>query len=446
LQSAGADAGLTVGYARVQPDSGTSAPSGIAIFGLRQGGALVSETSVPVSRLMTRGITYVEMSGLTNTGIAVANPNNVDVEIQYAVTDSGNVQNIFTGAITIAANTHLSRFFSEWPYALRPVTGIFSFTASAPVAVTTLRGFTNERGEFLVSTLPVLDPLVAASTLPVYVPHFAVGGGWRTEIVLMNTTGGPMSGTVSFVDPSGAPISVPVGSVTISEVEYDIPGDRTVKFLLPNTGPLLTGSVRVTPTVAGRAPFALAVFSFNAGGVRVTEASVFGVRATQLRTFIENSGSTGAAGSIQSGLAIANAEGASVVVTVEALRLDGTSTGLMDSFPVSVGGKVAKFAKEIFPSLPAVFQGILKISATGAVSVAGIRGRYNERADFLITTVPAIEELTEGSSAEVVFPHIVHGGGYTTQFVLFSPVAGQGASGNVLLRTTGGRPLDLTLQ
>ena len=47
----------------------------------------------------------------------------------------------------------------------------------------------------------------------------------------------------------------------------------------------------------------------------------------------------------------------------------------------------------------------------------GLRGRYNEREDFLVTTtMPSAESAP--SSAELYFPHFVDSGGYTTQFVL----------------------------
>jgi hypothetical protein len=88
----------------------------------------------------------------------------------------------------------------------------------------------------------------------------------------------------------------------------------------------------------------------------------------------------------------------------------------------------------------------MRLTSPTPISVAGIRGRVNERNEFLISTVPAIEELTQSSSTEVVFPHLVDGGGYTTQFILFNAVIGQSTSGNVLFRTTGGLPLDLAVQ
>src|SRR5439155_15447655 len=241
------------------------------------------------------------------------------------------------------ANTQLSRFLTEVPYAVRAVTGTIVITATAPVAVTILRGFTNERGEFLVSTLPVIEMPIPVTTTPAYLPHFAVGGGWRTEVILVNPIDTQVSGTLAFFDGSGNPVSVPIGSVTLSSVDYTLSGRRTVKFVLPNTGTTIqSGAVRVTP-VSGSptTPFVLGVFSFTKSGVRVSEAALLGLRGTQFRTYIENSGTAGTIGAILSGLAIANADAVTIAVNLEAFRLDGTSTGQTGLITLPVGGKSA---------------------------------------------------------------------------------------------------------
>ena len=336
---------------------------------------------------------------------------------------------------------------TELPYVIRPLVGTMTFTASAPIAVTALRGFTNERGEFLVSTVPVVDLSVPATTTPAYLPNFAVGGGWRTELVLVNTNDVAISGSIAFFDQSGNSTTVPIGTTTASSVDYSVPAKRTLKFPLPNLGSIIqTGTVRVTPLVGDRTPLPLGIFSYTLGGVRVSEATLAALRGNQLRTYIENSGVQGTIGSIQSGFAIANAGSSTAAVNIEAFRLDGTSTGLTSSLSIPVGGKTAKFTSEIFPSLPSPFKGTMKLTSTNAISVVGLRGRYNERGDFLITTLPPTEEATQGSSTEVIFPHIVDGGGYTTQFILFSGAAGQTSAGTVLFRATGGQRFDLTVQ
>ena len=99
------------------------------------------------------------------------------------------------------------------------------------------------------------------------------------------------------------------------------------------------------------------------------------------------------------------------------------------------------------PPLPS-YQGALRIStnASSGISVVGLRGRYNERSDFLITTTPSIDETAPPLTGEVLFPHIAVGGGYTTQFVLFSGAAGPSSKGNLLFTSQGGLPLTLVLQ
>jgi hypothetical protein len=49
LTSSGTSPMLTVGYAVIQPDSGRTTPSGLAIFGFRQNNVLVTEAGVPAS-------------------------------------------------------------------------------------------------------------------------------------------------------------------------------------------------------------------------------------------------------------------------------------------------------------------------------------------------------------------------------------------------------------
>src|ERR1041385_5281581 len=250
FQSSGASPSLTTGYARIQPASTSIAPGGVAIYSLRQGGALVTETGVPASPLITSGLVYVEINGGANTGLAIANPNNDDITFNFFINDSNNVRNTLSGSFTLAANTQIAKFLTDWPFNSLGLVGTLSFTASDPVAVTTLRGFTNERGDFLVSTLPVLDPTVPESTLPAYLPHFAVGGGWRTELILLNTQDAPVSGTVSFTDSSGNAVAVPVGTVTsgLTSVSYTVAQSRTVKFILSSTSPnVQSGVIQVSP-------------------------------------------------------------------------------------------------------------------------------------------------------------------------------------------------------
>jgi hypothetical protein len=66
---------------------------------------------------------------------------------------------------------------------------------------------------------------------------------------------------------------------------------------------------------------------------------------------------------------------------------------------------------------------VLRISNATPIAVAGLRGQYNERNEFLITAIPAVNE-SDARLVESVIPHVPDGGGYTTQFILFAGGAG----------------------
>jgi hypothetical protein len=102
----------------------------------------------------------------------------------------------------------------------------------------------------------------------------------------------------------------------------------------------------------------------------------------------------------------------------------------------------------LFPaSIALPFEGVLRVSSTSGsgISLIGLRGRYNERGDFLIATMPVVNEASAVSVADSYFPHIADGGGYTTQFVVFSGSAGQTTSGTLNFTGQTGSPLLLTL-
>ena len=149
---------------------------------------------------------------------------------------------------------------------------------------------------------------------------------------------------------------------------------------------------------------------------------------------------------VQTGVAIANASPSPASVAFELTDLAGQSMGLSGSIVVPGNGQTAEFLNQIpgFSALPTPFQGVLRIvgSASG-ISVVGLRGRTNERGDFLIATTSPVDESGTASSTEWLFPHIVDSGGYSTQLILFSGVRGQSATGTLGFVSQSGADLNL---
>ena len=429
---------LRVGYGRIRADAGSTTPSGIAIFQFRDSdGVLVSEAGVPAAEPVVEGRIFAEVNGPVNTGLAIANPNDVPATIRFYFTNSHGV-NFDNGSFELDAHQQTAKFLDQAPFNSGPsVLGTFTFTSSVPIAVIALRGLTNESGEFLMTTLPVA-PLSSTSSDTVYFPHFADGGGWVTQVILVNPTDRTITGTVAFLGPgSGTASAAPVvltledGS-TGSNFDYSIPPRSSNRFTTSNRlGGLTSGSVRATPHSGNAAPSGLVVFSFAPGEKTLSEAGVPALpEGSSFRVYVEASGTPAQVGSIRSGLAIANTGTTANTVTLEVTHLDGSLAVPPATLALPPSGQIARFLDEIF-SLPDNFSGVLRVTSTTEVAIVGLRLRVNERGELKVTTTPPSNEMAPATTAETVFPHIVDSGGWSTQFILFSGTAGQGASGTL---------------
>ena len=387
-------ADLKTGYARVRSTSGGVPMAGFAVFSLRQNGVLVSEASVPASEPVLSGRIYAELGTFVRTGLAFTNPSSATISISFFFTDDQG-RDFGSGTLQIDPNAHIARFLDEAPFNLTNTSArTFTFMSSAPVSVIALRGLTNERSEFLVTTLPVA-PLFAASTGELGFPHYAEGGGWSTQLILVNPTDQVMTGVTGFDTP------------------YTIAPRSAYRFALNGGADTVhSGAVRVLPN--GPAPSGLLIFSYRPNGITITEASVPASRiGPAFRMYAEP----------QTGLAITNLGFGTTTVTLELRTFAGEIVGTA-TVSLAASTHLAMFLKEFsqFASLPPSFQGVLRVTGT-SISMIGLRTQYNERGDFLITTTPAVSE-SDPSPSELVFPHVVQGAGYTTEVVMFSTLPG----------------------
>ena len=320
-----------------------------------------------------------------------------------------------------------------------------------PVSVVALRGFTNERSEFLITTLPLSDLSAATSTGTSFLSHFADGLGWTTQIVLVNPTDTILTGSIQFfgvgtASAAATPVTLTANGQSASSFSYSIQRQSSFKLVTAGGGPVTTtGSVRVVPQ--GVAPSSLVVFSYKPAGITVSEAGVPGILGSAFRMYVETTAGGASVGTIQSGVAIANTASTAATVMLELTGLDGASAASPIPITVPGNGQIARFVHEFFPTLALPFKGVLRISggASSGMSITGLRARYNERGDFLITTTPPSNESSAPTSAELLFPHLVNGGGYTTQFILFSGSAGQSSNGNLRFFKQDGTAFNLNL-
>jgi hypothetical protein len=456
--SGGYPGSTQVGYARILPNNGSTTPAGVAIFGFRQNGVLVTEAGVPASPLVTQGRLFAEVGGRVDTGLAIANPNGQPASISYYFTSSSGAT-FGSGSTVVPAYAQTAVFLDQAPFNSGPsVLGTFTFSSTMPISVVALRGLNNERDEFLITTLPYTG--LSAGRGESVITHIADGGGWSTQVVLVNPTDENLTGTLSFFSQGsastpGQPFTLAVNGETSSSFQYSILPRSAARFLTSGAGTSTrAGYVRIIPSAGGKTPSGLGIFSFSSGRFTITEAGVPAIPSgVAFRLYVESAGSFGTPNSIQSGIAIANLSSSPVSAICELNTLDGSSATLTAPIAIPASGQVALFLAQVpeFAGLPATFKGVLRVSTiSGApISVVGLRSRVNEReggGDFLITTTPSVNEDSPALSVESGFPHLADSGGYTTQIILMSGLKGQSATGIVRFLSQSGQALLLPLR
>jgi sugar lactone lactonase YvrE len=418
---------IQLGYGNIQPATGSTTPYGLAVFTLRSNGVLVSETAVPASPVRRSGRIYTETTETIRTGIAMVNPNSEDASISFYFTDKDGV-NLNVGTTVLPAHQHYAAFLDQAPYRGTNAARSFTFTSSVPVGAVALRGHSNESGEFLMTTLPVVaappDLVDSPRSGVIVLPHFASGWGWTTQVLLVNPTDQPLSGTVEMETVQAYTVA-PRSSATV---------------VSSNLGSVRTGIIRVRPDSGSGQPVVSSVFTFVSNGIVVTENGIATTGAAMsFRVFTESDRGN----RLQTAVAVANTSASNANIQFELLTMDGQPSGNAGSTTIGPNKHTAMFVNEIpgLTALPSTFRGVLRISSSTAISVIGLRTRYNERGDFLISTTPAVADNTAPTTRELIFPHIVSGSGYTTEFILMN--AAGATRGTLSLKSQTGTELPL---
>jgi photosystem II stability/assembly factor-like uncharacterized protein len=453
---------LRAGYAGVHVNSG-STPYGTAVFRLSQNGTVVSEAGVPASPPTRSARIFIDYraqvdalparggSGKvdTNTGIAIVNYGLQQANVVFTLRDRyGNPLAVGNGKLN--AENHVACFIDQLknnaaPDFSLPVDfqsriqfGSLEIAADQPISVLALRGTTNQRNEFLITTTPVADITHIPGNGPVYFPQFVDGGGYTTALILLNTSDVRETGRLEIRDKDGNPLAVnQAGGTTDSSFSYSIEPGGLFRFQTDGF-PVDTkaGWVRLIPDAGTPTPVGSGVFGYNPNDVLVSESGIPAAAATtRARVYVDLSGNH------NTGLAIANISNTGSNITINAFQNNGvTAAGTSKPpIPLSANGYTAGFADEFVTGLPADFTGVMDISSPVPFAALTLRSLDNERGDFLMATFP-VADANQAAPSPLVFPHIADGGGYVTEIILIS--AGPSATTAVVFYDESGTPTD----
>jgi pseudomonalisin len=214
FQSDGSPSTAHTGSVQVVPDVGTMTPVGAGIFGFTPGAILVTQSGTPSATPTTHARIYVDMSGGHDTGLALANPGGTPVSVRVSAFQLDGITPAGTSSslIQLAGNGHIAAFADQFITGLpNGFTGLLDISAPSPFVALTLRALVNARNDFLLTTFPIAD-YTQAVIGPLVFPQVAKGGGYQTQIILLNPSSVPSTVSINYLGNDGSPLQLSGGN------------------------------------------------------------------------------------------------------------------------------------------------------------------------------------------------------------------------------------------
>jgi hypothetical protein len=211
---------------------GTALPVGTTLFTYTNSdGVMVSQAGVGSVEPIATGRIFVDERG-SQTGIALVNTSNQTTNIALTLRSaSGQLQ--ARKPLTLEAGHHLPTFvFQQFESLPTDFTGSLTFESDQKIAAVTLKLTINERNEQILTTLPVADMTWPPSATSVVFPQIAIGGGFSTRLIVINSIASSVvTGKLSFYQSSGNSMSIPLaGTGTIGSSDGS---SKTAAFFRP---------------------------------------------------------------------------------------------------------------------------------------------------------------------------------------------------------------------
>jgi hypothetical protein len=303
----------------------------------------------------------------------VYNPGNSEAQVTIRLMDSNgsSVGDPYNKTLPAGGSfvTDLDDMFED---SQLPSHGYLKLQSTSPVVFRSSFGNAKESN--------VLTGQLPQNAISFYIPHFATGGQYVTELTLINTNAtqtNPAEITVTLVDDSGNPFSVPPATLKIkSEAQVT----TTLASLFPNLGSaLVTGSVRVDVKPIQSGPFVMGPGVL--GSVRFAAAN--GSASSALPLIISPSGDCLYSHIAQdsgyyTGLAVQNPNSQATDFTVTVTNKDGQKVGSYSS-ALPPHARISKQLTELIPASARQTGGYIRITSTYPVTSVAFFGTTDLR-------------------------------------------------------------------
>src|SRR6185369_10841367 len=300
--------------------------------------------------------------------------------------------------------------------------GSLSFDSDQALGAITLRESRNAQNEPMYTTLPVAS-LETTPPGSIVFPQIAVGDGYTTQLVMINTTDRPESGQVRFITSAGNPLAVSINGVDGTTLSFGIAPNAVAKIPLTRTNGLAVGYAVITADPGVGTPAGSAIFQVTEGDSLITEAGVGASPATTAaRIFVDYAAT-------RTGMAIANPSDQSVDLTFTLMDRFGNTDSVAHQ-TLAARNHAAMYVHELLPSVVDGFTGLLDIRGSGPIVPITLKLTINSRDKLVLTTLPVADLTQPAATGPVVFPHLAIGSGFSTHLILLNSDTSKTANGS----------------
>ena len=453
-QSSGADTnpGTDSGYASA---SGASAlAGGGAVFttmttqfdgdSQRESRILVSETGVVAPPQVEEATVFVDGRAGTETVISIANPGAAPATLRFVHrgTDGAML------APDVARDLDAGESVSVRVGALFASVGAGSVTvrSDARFALVAARQTSNDRDEAILTSVPVVYETGAEGTSSLTIPRVEVGGGYTTQLVLMNPTDRTAEGVIEFLTATGEPLLV---DGTASAVRYSIAANGTFVWESPEGGNVVESGFAIVsaatgPRAASGLRAASAIVSRKRGGTLITEAGMGGG---------STGGSTGDAwfaidtypSVVRHGRAefrVTLANGGAVPADVRLIVYTPDGEELTRTHQILPTGRQVDFTQVDLVD-KGKFKGSVRIVSDVPISMVAHRLTRNIRNELVVARLPSLSRPSE--TGRLIFPRFLDGPEVATELFMLSRGTAQGKA-KIEFFDEMGQPLTVVLR
>ncbi len=240
---------IQTGYVIITPDHDTVAPTTTLTFGMVQNGVVQHQAGIVSPGVTTGATLLIDVLGSAgrNLGLAIVNPGSTLNTITITLRNDDGTTAGTPIVLNIDPYKQVSKFVNELfsPGVLdQNFLGSIHIQSGTPFAVLGLRfvganfstlaagntGTTTAVPARTLSAGPVADTPragIVGGPEALVMPQFAIGGGWATQIAMVNPSSSEITGRIDIFDINGQPLVVRLNGAMKSTFSYSIPARGT---------------------------------------------------------------------------------------------------------------------------------------------------------------------------------------------------------------------------